>query len=91
MTRRQVRKTILSQAMILGGAGLAPGVVVGLALAYLINLATMPAIGHPVEFRLHVVLVAGSFLGAFAMVLIAAWLPAQRAARLDLTEALQYE
>jgi len=91
MTRRQVRKTILSQAVILGGAGLAPGVLVGLALAYLINLATMPAIGHPVEFRLHLALMAGSFAGAFVMVLVAAWLPAQRAARLNLTTALQYE
>jgi putative ABC transport system permease protein len=91
MTRRQVRKTILSQAVILGGAGLAPGTLVGLALAYLINLATMPAIGHPVEFRVHLPLLVGSFVGAFAIVLAAAWLPAQRAARLDLTEALQYE
>ena len=91
MTRRQVRTTILSQAVILGGAGLGPGVIVGLGLAYLINLATMPAIGHPIEFRLHPMLLIGSFVGAFLMVLAAAWLPAERAARLNLTEALQYE
>jgi putative ABC transport system permease protein len=91
MTRRQIRKTILSQAVILGGAGIGPGTVVGLGLAYLINLATMTAIGHPVEFQVHPLLLAGSFAGAFAMVLAAAWLPAERAARLNLTEALQYE
>jgi putative ABC transport system permease protein len=91
MTRRQIRKTILSQAVILGGAGIAPGTVVGLGLAYLINLATMTAIGHPVEFQVHPLLLVGSFAGAFAMVLAAAWLPAERAARLNLTEALQYE
>jgi putative ABC transport system permease protein len=91
MTRRQVRKTILSQATILGVAGLGAGTVAGLGVAYLINLATMPAIGHPVEFRFRPLLLAGSFLGAFAMVLAAAWLPAQRAARLQLTTALKYE
>ncbi len=91
MTRRQIRKTILSQAVILGSAGIAPGTVVGLGLAYLINLATMTAIGHPVEFQVHPPLLAGSFAGAFVMVLLAAWLPAERAARLNLTEALQYE
>jgi ABC-type lipoprotein release transport system permease subunit len=62
-----------------------------LGLAYLINAATMSAIGHPVEFQVHPLLLAGSFAGAFAMVLAAAWLPAERAARLNLTEALQYE
>ena len=91
MTRRQVRKTVLSQATILGGAGLGAGTVAGLGVAYLINLATMPAIGHPVEFRFRPLLLVGSFLGAFAMVLAAAWLPAQRAARLQLTAALKYE
>jgi putative ABC transport system permease protein len=91
MTRQQIRKTILSQAVILGSAGIAPGTVVGLGLAYLINLATMTAIGHPVEFQVHPPLVVGSFVGAFVMVLFAAWLPAERAARLNLTEALQYE
>ncbi len=91
MTRRQIRKTILSQAVILGSAGLGPGTLVGLGLAYLINVATMSAIGHPVEFQVHPMLLVGSFLGSFAMVLTAAWLPAERAARLNLTEALQYE
>ncbi len=91
MTRQQIRKTILSQAVILGSAGIAPGTLVGLGLAYLINLATMTAIGHPVEFQVHPPLLAGSFVGASLIVLLAAWLPAERAARLNLTEALQYE
>ena len=91
MTRRQVRKTIFSQATILGSAGLFPGTLAGLGVAYLINRATMSAIGHPVEFRFHPFLLAGSLLGAFLMVLLAAWIPAERAARLNLTTALQYE
>lgn len=91
MTRWQVRKTILTQAVLLAVAGLAPGVGGGLILSYIINLATLPAIGHPVEFSLHPELLASAFLAAFLLVLTAAWLPAERAARLHLAEALQYE
>lgn len=91
MTRRQVRKTIFSQAALLGLAGLGPGTLAGLLAAYLIHLATMPATGHPVEFGFHPVLLAGSFAGALLLVLAAAGLPAERAARLDLVNALKYE
>jgi putative ABC transport system permease protein len=91
MTRRQVRRTILAQAAILAGVGLIPGSASGIFVAYLINLATMAAVGHPVAFGLHPTLVLGSLLAAFAIVLIAALVPAQRAARLNLLTALQYE
>jgi putative ABC transport system permease protein len=91
MTRRQVRKTIFTQAAIIGTVGLVPGSLAGVALAYLINLATMPALGHPVQFVLHPILIAVSFTFAFTLVVLAAWIPAERAARLNLMEALQYE
>jgi putative ABC transport system permease protein len=91
MTRRQVRRTILAQAAILAGVALVPGTLSGLLVSYLINLATTPAVGHPVAFGFHPLLIGLTFVGAFAMVLAAAWLPAQRAARLNLLAALQYE
>ena len=91
MTRRQVRRTVLAQAAILAGVGLVPGAASGIFVAYLINLATMAALGHPVAFGLHPVLTLASLGGAFAIVLIAALIPAQRAARLNLLAALQYE
>ncbi len=91
MTRRQVRKTILSQAVIIGVIGLGPGTLIGVWVAYLINLAMRPALGHPVEFTLRPALLAVIFAAGFVMVVAAAWFPAQRAARLDLTRALQYE
>ena len=68
-----------------------PGSASGILTAYLINLATMAAVGHPVAFGFHPMLVLGSLLAAFAIVLIAALVPAQRAARLNLLTALQYE
>jgi putative ABC transport system permease protein len=51
MTRWQVRKTIFTQAAMIGGLGLVPGTASGLAVGYLIHLATMPATGHPVELK----------------------------------------
>jgi len=91
MTRRQVRRTVLAQAAILAGVGLVPGAASGIFVAYLINLATMAALGHPVAFGFHPVLTLASLGGAFAIVLLAALIPAQRAARLNLLTALQYE
>jgi len=91
MTRGQVRKTIFTQAAIIGGIGLGPGTLAGIVVAYLINLATMPALGHPVEFVFHPLLLVTCFVGALAMVVAAAWLPAERAARLELMQALHYE
>jgi putative ABC transport system permease protein len=91
MTRWQVRKTIFTQAAIIGGTALVPGIPAGVGIAYLINLATMPAIGHPVEFVLRPLLLAVSFVAGLAIVVAAAWFPAERAARLKIGEALQYE
>ena len=62
MTRWQVRRTILTQAVILAALGLVPGTLAGVAVAYLINLATMTYIGHPVAFQLHPVMMAVSLV-----------------------------
>jgi putative ABC transport system permease protein len=91
MTRRQVRRTILSQAVIMGLIGLVPGVVMGSSLAYLINLTTQPEFGHTIDFMLRPAMVAICFTAACLIVIATAWLPAERAARLQLITALQYE
>lgn len=91
MTRWQVRKTILTQAAMIGLIGLVPGVLTGLGMAYLFHLATLPAIGHPVAWVFRPWLLVGALAASLTIVIAAAWLPAQRAARLQLAEALQYE
>jgi putative ABC transport system permease protein len=91
MTRRQVRRTILSQAVIMGLIGLVPGVIVGSGLAYLINLTTQPEFGHTIDFMLRPAMMAICFTAACLIVIATAWLPAERAARLELVRALQYE
>jgi putative ABC transport system permease protein len=91
MTRRQVRKTILSQAVILGVFGVTFGVIAGIVAAYTTNLCTPAVTGRPIEFVLSPALLIGTYAVALAIILLAAWLPARRAMRLNLLIALQYE
>ena len=91
MTRGQVRKVIMAQAAMLGLLGVAPGLLAGMAMAYVMNLSTLPVTGHPVAFKLHPLMLLGGFLAAMTIVLAAAWIPAERAARLELVNALHYE
>jgi putative ABC transport system permease protein len=91
MTKRQVRRTILMQALIIGGVGLPPGILLGVGVAYVINLAMMPSFGHPVDFQWHPRMLLGILVGAFVIVLLAALIPARRATRINVVEALHYE
>ena len=91
MTRWQVRKTILSQAIIIGLVGLTTGTIGGIIGAYVMNLSSVPLLGHAPAFALHPSLLAICFGVGLAVIILAAWLPAERAARLNLLIALQYE
>lgn len=91
MTSGQVRKTMLCQAVLLAIIGIFLGGIAGVVSAYITNLSNQPILGHPVDFVLHYNMLLLSFVGAFFIVLLAAWFPSERAARLDLPEALQYE
>ena len=91
MTRRQIRKMVLSQAGLIGLIGVGLGTGSGVATAYIITLSMMPLLGYPVAFGLHPLLFLGCCVGGMSLVLLASLLPAERAARLDLLIALQYE
>jgi putative ABC transport system permease protein len=91
MTRDQVRKTIFAQALMVGLLALVPGILAGYGIAYLINLATLAVIGHPVQLGFHPWLMLGAFAIGMVIVAAAAWFPAERAARLKLSEALHYD
>jgi putative ABC transport system permease protein len=91
MTKRQVRRTILMQALIIGGVGLPPGILLGIAVAYVINLAMMPSFGHLVRFQVHPEMWLATLFISMLIVLIAAIIPARRATRINVVEALHYE
>ncbi|MEQ1825023.1 MAG: FtsX-like permease family protein [Pirellula sp.] len=91
MTRSQIRKMILAQAIIMGLIGIVPGVLTGIWIAYVINLTTMPVTGHDIKFQIYPWLLLGALVFELAVVVIAAMIPAERAARLNLSTALQYE
>jgi putative ABC transport system permease protein len=91
MTRSQVRRLIVVQALLLGLLGLVPGVVFGCVIGYFMNLAATVSLAHPIAFKFHPLVVAGTFFGGLALVIIAALIPAYRASRLDVLKALHYE
>ncbi len=91
LTRRQVRKTVLSQALAIALVSLVPGAVVGIAVAILLNVVTGAVIGQPVDLSVNPIVVISALVVGFVAAVVSAYLPARRAARLEIVKALQYE
>ncbi len=91
MTRWQVRKTILAQALTIGSIGLFTGIVGGIIGAYVMNLCSAQLLGHAPVFELHPSLLLACVGIGLVVIVGAALIPAERAARLKLLIALQYE
>jgi putative ABC transport system permease protein len=87
----QVRKMILSEALAMGIISLLPGVLLGTGLAYLMALSAEPLQGHRHDFRLDLGFMCASIVAALVIAVVAGFLPARRAARLQVIQALQYE
>jgi putative ABC transport system permease protein len=88
-TRKQVRRMVMAEALLLAAVGTSFGVASGMYLGYVIvqALATM--------FSVKYMFPLGGILGGIAIGLIfgalAAVIPARQAARLQVVEALRYE
>jgi putative ABC transport system permease protein len=91
LKRGQVRKLVVAQAAALGLLSILPGVLAGIGLAWLMNVATYPFSGHRVDLELKASFVAGCAGIALVIAVLASLLPARRAARLHIIEALHYE
>lgn len=83
-TRHQIRKIIFAQALIMALMAMVPALLAGIGIAYLINLATYGVTGHFIEFQFHPWLWIGAVLGGLVTILIAAWIPAESASRVEL-------
>ncbi len=89
-TRRQVRRMVMTEALLLAAIGTAFGLLAGLYLGYILVLA-MSTQGYPITYAFpYSGLLAAVAIGLLFGVL-AAILPARQAARMDIIRALQYE
>ena len=91
MTKTQLYRTILAQALIIAGVGLPPGILMGVAVSYVVHLAIQPTSGHLIAFQIHPKLLLATFVGALVIAILAAIAPARRATRINLVAALLYE
>jgi putative ABC transport system permease protein len=89
-TQKQVRRMVLTEALLLAAIGTAFGLLAGLYLGYVMVLG-MSTGGYPIEysFPLSGLLVAVAVGLIFGV--LAALVPARQAARMEIVRALQYE
>ena len=91
MTRRQVRRMIVAQALAVAAIALPPGLAVGMAMGWLLQRGSNVVSGQPVVYQIQPAVIIGSVVVAVVFSVLAAYLPARRAANLGVIEALQYE
>ena len=88
MTRRQVRRMMRHESIIVALIGAVLGMTVGLLLAALVTHALS---GEGLEFSIPAGTLVAFLVVAIVAGMLAAILPARRASRLDVLHALQYE
>jgi putative ABC transport system permease protein len=91
MKRRGVQKLVLAQAILLALVSGVTGGPAGVLLSYLMNLATPGLLGQTIPFGVHWGFAVACLAGMVLLTLVAALLPARRAARMVVIEAIRYE
>jgi putative ABC transport system permease protein len=91
MTHRQVRKLVLCESLLLGITGTLMGTLAGTVTAVIIHFCNEPLMGYSIPFSFSAPLLLANALGCLLVAVLAAWSPAERAARLDLLAAIAYE
>ncbi len=91
MTGRQVTGVVVLESVLLGLSGAVIGLLGGLTTALFIQYASQPLLGHPIRATVRPAVIAANIAAAVLVTALAAWIPARRAARLDLLESLSAE
>lgn len=97
LRRGGIRRLFMCEGLLLGVAGAVLGVVTAAALAGLINqsgLTWTPPGRSPVPLIIRVwgetALIAGTTIGLMLVAVVSAWLPARRASRMNVVDALRH-
>jgi putative ABC transport system permease protein len=90
LERRGTYRVVLAQALVLWGVSVVPGAVCGVTLAYLIHCANACWAMAPFAFALDGFMLAGCCTLALGTALLAALLPARRAAQLAVVRAIRH-
>jgi putative ABC transport system permease protein len=91
MTRRQVLRMVLAEALALGVMGGAYGLAVGYAIAHVLIMGTNLMIGYDLVYLFTPQPFIIGALIALVVAQIAAFYPARRAARVNIVQAIQHE
>lgn len=91
-TRRQIRRTITIESLIMASAAGVIGVAAGVAgAAFPLRLHTVQVTGYWIPLSIPWGWLGASFAGALLLGYVASLLPARRAARLNILDAIAYE
>src|SRR5258708_932423 len=89
-SRRQVRRVVIAEALLLGLFGVTLGILAGIALSYGFTVA-ISSIGWALPYSFPVVGIITALVLGVLLALAASILPARSAAKLNIIRALQYE
>jgi putative ABC transport system permease protein len=91
LRRRQLMKMILSQALAISAISLGPGILIGALLTYRLHGVNQDGLAHPVHLQFDLGLLVGCVLLSAVIAVVAALVPARRAGRLQIIQAVKYE
>lgn len=89
-SRKQVRRIVTAEAILLGLFGATIGILAGIALSYGLTVA-ISTVGWAIPYVFPAWALVLSIIGGLLLALAAAILPARNAAQMDIIRALQYE
>ncbi len=89
-TRSQVARLVIGEALVLGAIGSSMGLGLGVHAAYGVNELTRRIWGFPLRFALDWPFVGGAIALTVGVCLVAGLLPARRAARSNVVQAMQF-
>ncbi len=89
-SRKQVRRIVTAEALLLGIFSAAMGVLAGVAISYGF-IAAIASVGWKMSYTFPLIGIIAAVIVGVLLALFAAILPARNAAKLDIIRALQYE